>query len=352
MIEVKNLTKKYGSKKVLDNISFKVENGEVLGFLGPNGAGKSTTLNIITGYISSNEGSVTIDGIDIMDDAIAYKKKIGYLPEIPPLYTDMKVWEYLDFVCELKKADKSCIESILEQVKITDVKDYLIRNLSKGYRQRVGIAQALIGNPDILILDEPTVGLDPMQIIDIRNVISDLSAKKTLIISSHILSEISAVCSRVLIINKGKIIAEDTPDNLASQLSGENKFILRAEGEKESIEKALSSIDGIERFEFKETSNNFEHDYIIVAKNGCDIRKSLFKTLANADLAILMFKAYDVSLEDIFITLTERAKEQGSKEEIESTTSASTTSTTITTTTVTSTITIKKKEERTDESDN
>ena len=207
MIEVKNLTKKYGSKTVLDNVSFTVENGEVLGFLGPNGAGKSTTLNIITGYISSTEGSVTIDGIDIMDDSIAYKKKIGYLPEIPPLYTDMKVWEYLDFVCDLKKADKNSIDKILEEVKITDVKDYLIRNLSKGYRQRVGIAQALIGDPEILILDEPTVGLDPMQIIDIRGVISELGKKRTLIISSHILSEISAVCSRVLIINKGKIIA-------------------------------------------------------------------------------------------------------------------------------------------------
>ncbi|MBQ6895430.1 MAG: ABC transporter ATP-binding protein [Clostridia bacterium] len=311
MIEVKNLTKKYGSKKVLDDVSFTVENGEVLGFLGPNGAGKSTTLNIITGYISSTEGSVTIDGIDIMDDAIGYKKKIGYLPEIPPLYTDMKVWEYLDFVCDLKKADKESIERILEEVKITDVKDYLIRNLSKGYRQRVGIAQALIGDPDILILDEPTVGLDPMQIIDIRNVISDLGKKKTLIISSHILSEISAVCSRVLIINKGRIIAEDTPENLASQLSGQNKFILRAEGSREDIENALTKISGIDRFEYKDTKDE-EHDYIIAAKNGHDIRKTLFKTLANADLSILMFKAYDVSLEDIFITLTEKAKEENS----------------------------------------
>ena len=314
MIEVKNLTKKYGSKKVLDNVSFTVESGEVLGFLGPNGAGKSTTLNIITGYISSTEGSVTIDGIDIMDDAISYKKKIGYLPEIPPLYTDMKVWEYLDFVCELKKADKSCIDTILEEVKITDVKDYLIRNLSKGYRQRVGIAQALIGDPEILILDEPTVGLDPMQIIDIRGVISELGKKRTLIISSHILSEISAVCSRVLIINKGKIIAEDTPDNLASQLSGQNKFTLRAEGEKELIEKALMEVQGIEKFEYKDGKDN-EHEYILLAKNGFDIRKTIFKTLSDAELTILMFNAYDVSLEDIFITLTEQAKEESTNEE-------------------------------------
>ena len=310
MIEVKNLTKKYGSKKVLDNVTFTVNDGEVLGFLGPNGAGKSTTLNIVTGYISSNEGSVTIDGIDIMDNAIEYKKKIGYLPEIPPLYTDMKVWEYLDFVCELKKADKSCIDTILEEVKISDVKNYLIRNLSKGYRQRVGIAQALIGNPDILILDEPTVGLDPMQIIDIRNVISELGKKKTLIISSHILSEISAVCSRVLIINKGKIIAEDTPENLANQMSGKNRHIARIEGDREKIESVLSVMDGVERFEYKESAEEGTLDYIISCKNGADIRKTFLKNMADADLAVLMFKSYDVSLEDIFITLTEKAKEE------------------------------------------
>lgn len=313
MIEVKNLTKKYGSKKVLDNISFTVNDGEVLGFLGPNGAGKSTTLNIVTGYISSTEGSVSIDGTDILDDAIAYKRKIGYLPEIPPLYVDMKVWEYLDFVCELKKADKSCIEKIMAEVKITDVKNYLIRNLSKGYRQRVGIAQALIGDPDILILDEPTVGLDPMQIIDIRNVISDLGKKKTLIISSHILSEISAVCSRVLIINKGKIIAEDTPENLAKEMSGQNKFVLRAEGNRENIEKSLKSVQGIEEIKHRE-STDAEHEYVITSKNGADIRKSVFKTLANDDIAILMFKAFDMTLEDIFITLTNKAKEEQKNE--------------------------------------
>ena len=313
MIEVKNLTKKYGSKKVLDNVSFTVKDGEVLGFLGPNGAGKSTTLNIITGYISSTEGSVSIDGTDLLDDAIAYKKKIGYLPEIPPLYVDMKVTEYLNFVCELKKADKSCIDGILEQVKITDVKNYLIRNLSKGYRQRVGIAQALIGDPDILILDEPTVGLDPMQIIDIRNVISNLSKKKTLIISSHILSEISAVCSRVLIINKGKIIAEDTPENLAKAVSGQNKFILRAEGEKEYIENILNSLEGIEEVKHS-MSDNSEHEFVLVSKNGFDIRKTVFKKLSNSDVSVLMFKAFDMTLEDIFITLTNKAKEEQKNE--------------------------------------
>ncbi|MBE7052043.1 MAG: ABC transporter ATP-binding protein [Ruminococcaceae bacterium] len=304
MIEIKNLTKKYGSKTVLDNISFTVKSGEILGFLGPNGAGKSTTMNIITGYISSTSGSVSIDGIDIMDDAKAYKKKIGYLPELPPLYLDMTVMEYMEFVCGIKSADVSCIGKILEEVKITDVKDRLIKNLSKGYRQRVGIAQALVGDPELLILDEPTVGLDPMQIIEIRNVISDLGKKKTLFISSHILSEISAVCDRVLIINKGKIVAEDTPDNLASLVSGKNKYLARIEGNQEKIENILSSLGGVEKFELKGSDEEGTLDYIINAKNGVDIRKPLFKEVATADMAILMFKSYDISLEDIFISLT------------------------------------------------
>jgi len=312
MIEIKNLTKKYGSKTVLDDISFTVESGEILGFLGPNGAGKSTTMNIITGYISSTSGSVSIDGIDIMDDPKAYKKKIGYLPELPPVYLDMTVMEYLEFVCGIKSCDTSCIDTILEEVRITDVKHRLIKNLSKGYRQRVGIAQALVGDPELLILDEPTVGLDPMQIIDIRNVISELGKKKTLFISSHILSEISAVCDRVLIINKGKIVAEDTPDNLAALVSGKNQYVARIDGAKEDIEAVLSSLAGIERFECKGMGEENCLDYIIYAKNGADIRRELFREIAAKDMAILMFKSYDVSLEDIFITLT--AKEGGNEE--------------------------------------
>lgn len=310
MIEIKNLTKKYGSKTVLDDISFTVNSGEILGFLGPNGAGKSTTMNIITGYISSTSGSVSIDGIDIMDDAVAYKKKIGYLPELPPLYLDMTVMEYLEFVCGIKSCDTSCIDTILEEVRITDVKHRLIKNLSKGYRQRVGIAQALVGDPELLILDEPTVGLDPMQIIDIRNVISELGKKKTLFISSHILSEISAVCDRVLIINKGKIVAEDTPDNLASFVSGKNKYLARIEGGKDGIEAVLSSLGGIDRYECKGTSEEGSFDYIIYARNGSDIRRELFKEIASRDMTILMFKSYDVSLEDIFISLTGKEEEE------------------------------------------
>ncbi len=304
MIKVNNLTKKYGSKTVLDNVSFEINSGEIVGFLGPNGAGKSTTMNIITGYIASTEGSVSIDGIDILDNPKEYKKKIGYLPEIPPLYLDMTVEEYLKFVCGIKESDPSCIDAILEEVRIADVKGRLIKNLSKGYRQRVGIAQALIGDPKLLILDEPTVGLDPMQIIDIRNVISELGKKKTLFISSHILSEISAVCDRVLIINKGKLIAEDTPDNLAEKVSGKNEYVVRIEGEKDSIEASFANLSGIERFECKGVGEEGAYDYIIQAKNGRDIRRELFKEIASKDMAILMFKANNVSLEDIFITLT------------------------------------------------
>lgn len=304
MIQINNLTKKYGSKTVLDNVSFTINPGEIVGFLGPNGAGKSTTMNIITGYIASTSGSVSIDGIDILDDPKAYKKKIGYLPELPPLYLDMTVEEYLKFVCGIKECDTSCIDAILEEVRIADVKGRLIKNLSKGYRQRVGIAQALVGDPELLILDEPTVGLDPMQIIDIRNVISELGKKKTLFISSHILSEISAVCDRVLIINKGKLIAEDTPENLAKKVSGKNEYIVRIEGEKDAIDASLSKLSGIERFECKGIGEEGAYDYVLSAKNGCDIRKELFKEIASSDMAILMFKSNNVSLEDIFITLT------------------------------------------------
>lgn len=318
MVEVKNLTKKYGSKTVLDNVSFDVKDGEILGFLGPNGAGKSTTMNIITGYISANSGSCTVDGVDILENPTEYKRKIGYLPEIPPLYKDMTVREYLNFVCELKGADKSCIETISREVKIDAVSGRLIKNLSKGYRQRVGIAQALVGDPELLILDEPTVGLDPMQIIDVRNVINELGKKKTLIISSHILSEISAVASRVLIINKGKIIAEDTPDNLASKISGKNKYSVRIEGEREKIDGLLGSVHEVERFEYIGSKEDGAHDYMISSVGGADIRKILFKKIADASMVMLMFKSSDVSLEDIFISLTAEGEREGDGEKSES----------------------------------
>ena len=315
MIKIDHLVKNYGNFCAVDDVSFEIGQGEIVGLLGPNGAGKSTTMNILTGYLSSTFGSVEINGLNVLDNPLEAKKLIGYLPEQPPLYLDMTVEEYLNFTYDLKGCTLNRvkhIEEVCNIVKINDVFKRLIGHLSKGYRQRVGIAQALVGDPELLILDEPTVGLDPMQIIDIRNVISELGKKKTLFISSHILSEISAVCDRVLIINKGKIVAEDTPDNLAAPVSGKNQYVARIDGAKEDIEAVLSSLVGIERFECKGVGEENCLDYIIYAKNGADIRRELFREIAAKDMAILMFKSYDVSLEDIFITLT--AKEGGNEE--------------------------------------
>ena len=227
MVEVKNLTKCYGSIKAVDNISFTVENGEVLGFLGPNGAGKSTTMNMITGYISSTSGTVTIDGVDILEDPKEAKTKIGYLPEMPPLYVDMTVRKYLEFMFDLKKVKlpkKEHIEEVMRLVRITEQSERVIKNLSKGYRQRVGFAQALLGNPPVLILDEPTVGLDPKQIIEIRKLIKSLGQKHTVIFSSHVLSEISATCDRIIVISKGKIVADAKTDELSTAVAGEQRL--------------------------------------------------------------------------------------------------------------------------------
>ena len=315
MIEISNLTKRYGKKTAVDNISFNVQDGEVVGFLGPNGAGKSTTMSIITGYLSYTEGSVKVDGLEVIDDPLSVKKKIGYLPEQPPLYSDMTVYEYLDFVFELKKAEQNKTEHISEiisAVGIGDVRKRLIRNLSKGYKQRVGLAQALIGDPPILILDEPTVGLDPKQIIGIRNVIKELGKTKTVILSSHILSEVSAVCERVVIINKGHIIAEDTPDNLAKQGSNKQELTIRISGDKEKIISAFKSLDSIASFlELPQKEEN-AFDFLVTAIPGADIRKPLFNLFASRSLPILMLVTNTLSLEDVFIQLTkDNDKEAG-----------------------------------------
>lgn len=320
MIEIKNLTKAYGAKKAVDNISFTVKAGEILGFLGPNGAGKTTTMNIITGYNGATSGSVTVDGLDTVENPMECKRRIGYLPEQPPLYMDMTVNEYLNFVYELKgvkEPRKAHLEDIMETVKISDVKNRLIKNLSKGYKQRVGIAQALVGNPDILILDEPTVGLDPKQIIEIRNVIKELGKDRTVVLSSHILPEISAICERVVIINKGKIVAEDTPENLSKKLSGDNRLMIRVEGAAPAIEKALSAVEGIEYIEAIGQKEEDSWDFVIEAKEGADIRKNLFAALAKAELPILMSKSMSLSLEEVFLQLTtsEDMSAEESKEE-------------------------------------
>ena len=249
MIEVKNIVKKYGDKYAVNDVSFTVETGEIVGFLGPNGAGKSTTMNILTGYLSANSGTAVIDGVDILEDPTAAKRMIGFLPEQPPLYFDMTVLEYMKFAADLKKIPKdkkkAMIEEVMDMVKITDMKNRLIKNLSKGYRQRVGLAQAILGYPEVIILDEPTVGLDPKQIIEIRDLIKSLKKKHTVILSSHILSEVSAVCDYVLIISHGKLVASDTPDNLSKLAAGANNINLLAKGEKDNIRQHLLEIPGV-----------------------------------------------------------------------------------------------------------
>lgn len=310
MITISHLTKAYGKKKALDDVSFSVDTGEILGFLGPNGAGKSTTMNIITGYISSTSGSVTVDGFNILENPIEVKKRIGYLPEQPPLYLDMVVYDYLEFVYALKKVKmenkKEHIQNIINEVGIDEVKKRRIGNLSKGYKQRVGLAGALIGDPEVLILDEPTVGLDPKQIIEIRNLIKDLGSKHTVILSSHILSEISAVCERVIIINNGKLVAEDTPENLSERFGKNNKLMLRVEGEESAIEEVLRNIESVVSVkplkQFDESSYDFEIETSVEIDN--DFNKKLFFAFADSGMPIVMQKKIEDSLEDIFLQVT------------------------------------------------
>ncbi len=308
MIEIKNLVKKYGKKLAVDNISFTVRDGEILGLLGPNGAGKSTTMNIMTGYLSATSGEVNISGFDILDNPIEAKKHIGYLPEIPPLYVDMTVSEYLNFVYDLKGAKeknrKKHLTEIMETVKITDVANRLIANLSKGYKQRVGLAQAMVGNPEVLILDEPTVGLDPMQIIEIRSVIKKLGKNHTVILSSHILQEVQAICDRVVIINNGKVAAIDTPDNLARTISNENKFSLRISGDERTALDVLEGIDGIRNVKSLGRKERNSIDFIVETEPDVDVRPVIFQAMAAQNLPILSMSTVDMTLEDIFIEVT------------------------------------------------
>jgi len=304
LIEVINLTKKYGNQKAVDNISFKVEKGEILGFLGPNGAGKSTTMNMITGYLSANEGSIKVDGYDVLENPNEVKKRIGYLPEQPPLYMDMTVREYLNFVCDLKKVKENReihVNRIASLVKIQDVIGRKIQNLSKGYKQRVGLAQALVGDPEVLILDEPTVGLDPQQIIEIRNVIKGLGKNRTIILSSHILPEISAICERVLIINKGVLVAEGSPEELSQHLSKSRKVMVRIAGDESKISLVLGKISGIEKLTKLGSKEAGTFDYIIEVDESTDIRYPLFDEIVKGDLKLLMSKPMDTTLEEIFM---------------------------------------------------
>jgi ABC-2 type transport system ATP-binding protein len=307
MVEVKNLTKCYGDIKAVDNISFTVETGEVLGFLGPNGAGKSTTMNMITGYISSTAGTVTIDGNEILEDPKAAKSKIGYLPEIPPLYIDMTVRKYLEFMFDLKKVKlpkKEHIEEVMRLVRITEQADRIIKNLSKGYRQRVGFAQALLGNPPVLILDEPTVGLDPKQIIEIRKLIKSLGRKHTVIFSSHVLSEISATCDRIIVISDGKIVADAKTDELSVVSSGQQKLALVVEGAAATITSTISKIPAVNRVSKVQDMREGTAKYMVDYETGADIRREVFNAMARIDCPILDMQSGNETLEDMFLKLT------------------------------------------------
>ena len=313
MIQVKNLSKKYGSHVAVDNVSFTVNDGEILGFLGPNGAGKSTTMNIVTGYLSATAGSVTIDGYDILENPNEAKMRIGYLPEQPPLYLDMTVKEYLYFIYDLKRVKfpkAPHINEICRLVKIDHVKGRLIKNLSKGYRQRVGIAQALVGNPDVLILDEPTVGLDPKQIIEIRTLITELGKNHTVILSSHILSEIQAVCERVIVINHGKVIADDTPGNLSKTLSDDHTLTARIGGPRTEVLKLLATVPGVKNVTCIGMQEKNSNDFIIEPEGVSDVRRAIFSRLADRNWPLLLLHSNEMSLEQIFLRLTEMSDEQ------------------------------------------
>jgi len=307
MIEVKNLCKKYANKTAINDVSFCVKEGEILGFLGPNGAGKSTTMNIITGYLSADKGTVTIDGEEIFENPLVVKSKIGYLPEVPPLYPDMTVVKYLEFIFELKKIKlnkKDHINEICDLLSISDVKERLIKNLSKGYKQRIGFASALIGYPPVLILDEPTVGLDPKQIIEIREFIKRLGKKHTVILSSHILSEVQAICDRVVVINNGKIVADDTPKNLSDNFSDKNRILFQIEGDKERIKSLILGVENVSNVSVGEKIAENIYEFIVDALKDINIRRDIFNVCAENNCPILLIKLMETNLEDVFLKLT------------------------------------------------
>ena len=314
LIEVKNLVKRYGSHLAVDHLNFTVESGQIYGFLGPNGAGKSTTMNIMTGYLGATEGEVLINGHNILEEAA--KKSIGYLPEIPPLYLDMTVKEYLDFAAELKKVKKkdrkSEVDHVLKLVKLEEVEGRLIKNLSKGYKQRVGLAQAVLGFPEVIILDEPTVGLDPKQIIEIRELIKELSKNHTIILSSHILAEVQAVCDYVMIIAHGKLVASDTPENLERLLNGSETIELTAKAEETRVREILSKIEEIETVDYKEQQDGTT-DIFIKTVDQTDIREKIFHTFAEEHCALLKLNLSRITLEDVFLKLTQ--EETGDSEQ-------------------------------------
>ena len=316
MIKISHLVKNYGSICAVDDISFEIERGEVVGFLGPNGAGKSTTMNIITGYLSSTSGTVTIGGVDILDDPLNAKRLIGYLPEQPPLYPDMTVEEYLGFAYDLKncKFNKAKhIKEICDVVKISDVRGRLIKNLSKGYKQRVGIAQALVGNPPVIIFDEPTIGLDPKQIIEIRNLIRTLGREHTVILSTHILQEVQAVCDRIIIINKGRLVADELTENISKAVENTRRFNLKISGPQREVLATLKNMPGIVYAEVLAARDGDAYTYMIESEVNVDIRKKVFWTMAENRWPIIGFEALGMSIEDIFIAVVDKTGDSTQK---------------------------------------
>ncbi|MBR5779135.1 MAG: ATP-binding cassette domain-containing protein [Clostridia bacterium] len=316
MIEITDVRKSYGNKHAVKGISFEVKEGEILGFLGPNGAGKSTTLNIITGYLSADSGSVKIDGTDILQNPIKAKRDIGFLPEIPPLYLEMTVLEYLNFVYDLKGCKlprKQHLKEICEVVKIWDVANRLTKNLSKGYRQRVGIAQALIGNPKVLIFDEPTIGLDPRQIIEIRNLIRMLGKEHTIILSTHILPEVQAVCDRIVVINKGEIVANEKTEDLVNAVDGSRKLVAKIVGPQEEVLKAIKSLGGVKSADVLGKRDTDSISYLIESQDRVDIRKPLFALLSGRNWPLVGLEGMELSLEDIFMRLVGKEKDKEDK---------------------------------------
>jgi len=311
MVEIKNLVKNYGSKNAVDDISFTIKEGEVVGFLGPNGAGKSTTMNIITGYLSATSGTVTVGGKDIFNEPLAVKKQIGFLPEQPPLYIDMTVYEYLSFVFELKGCDfnkREHLKEVMEKVKIADVKNRLIKNLSKGYRQRVGIAQAIIGNPKFIIFDEPTVGLDPVQIIEVRNLIRSLGKKHTVILSTHILPEVQSICDRVIIINDGKIIADEKTADLTRVVGQSAKIKIKVAGPNREVLNMLRDLQGILRVDSDGIREGDTYSYLLETTPSIDVRKIIFNALAKHGWPMMGMENVEAELEDVFVKLVQGAE--------------------------------------------
>lgn len=307
MIEVSGLTKRYGLNVAVNHISFQVGDGEIVGFLGPNGAGKSTTMNILTGYLSATDGICKINGFDILENPEKAKKSIGYLPELPPLYLDMTVKEYLDFVYDLKNCKEpkqKHIKEVCEVARIDNVYTRLIKNLSKGYKQRVGLAQALIGNPEVLVLDEPTVGLDPNQIIEIRSLIKSLGQKHTIILSSHILPEVQAVCDRMVIISHGQIVADDTTENLSSRMSNDKRYYALIEGPDNEILSAIQNIEGIQKVKLLGKREEGVYEFEIESDEDTDVRRPIFQLLADRKWPLLGLRTNELSLEEIFFKLT------------------------------------------------